>query len=49
MSDAQGRHDDLGQPEPDEVDITDNSTGTAPDEHRLDEIADEATERSSGD
>lgn len=47
MSDAERRHDDLGQPEPDEVDITDNSTGRAPDDHHLDEIEQQTREGSS--
>ncbi len=49
MTNAEGQHDDLGQPEPDEVDITDNSTGSAADDHRLDELEEETRERSSGD
>lgn len=41
MADDEIKHDEPGQPEPAEVEVTDNSTGMAVDDRRLDEIEDE--------
>lgn len=43
MTAAEDRDDELGQPEPDELEPTDNSTGAVVDDRRLDEVEDEAS------
>lgn len=46
--DTDAHDDELAQPEPDELEITDNSTGGVVDDHRLEELEEETRDRADG-